>query len=129
MVSRAISMPVSGQEAAMRVAREIQLSSAERSELQRLARSATTSVRLSVRARIVLLAEQGLENRQIAQQVGVGRVQVSRWRERYAEGGLAAIEQDLPRGGRPSQIDEAEIVRRTTQTTPRNATHWSVCLR
>ena len=67
----------------MRVAREIQLSSAERSELQRLARSATTSVRLSVRARIVLLAEQGLENRQIAQQVGVGRVQVSRWRERY----------------------------------------------
>lgn len=109
----------------MRVAREIQLSCAERSELQRLARSATTSVRLSVRARIVLLAEQGLENRQIAQQVGVGRVQVSRWRERYAEGGLAAIERDLPRGGRPSQIDAAEIVRRTTQTTPRNATHWS----
>ena len=55
-------MPVSGQEAAMRLAREIQLSSAERSELQRLARSATNSVRLWVRARIVLLAEQGLEN-------------------------------------------------------------------
>jgi transposase len=109
----------------MRVAREIRLSSAERSELQRLARSATTSVRLSLRARIVLLSDQGLENQQIAQQLGVGRVQVSRWRDRYAEGGLAAIERDLPRGGRPSQIDAAEIVRRTTQTTPRNATHWS----
>jgi transposase len=77
------------------------------------------------RAQIVLLAADGLENRQIAAQVGVGRVQVSRWRDRYADGGLAAIEQDLPRGGRPTEIDAAEIVRRTTQTSPRAATHWS----
>jgi transposase len=109
----------------MRVARAIELGSVERSELQRLARSATTSVRLARRAKIVLLAADGWENQEIAAEVGVGRVQVSRWRDRYAEGGLAAIEQDLPRGGRPAEIDAAEIVRRTTQTAPRNATHWS----
>src|ERR1700730_18186745 len=98
-------MPTGVQEAAMRVARAIQLSSAERSELQRLARSATTSVRLARRAKIVLLAAEGLENRQIGAQVGVGRVQVSRWRDRYAAGALGAIEQDLPRGGRPPEVD------------------------
>ena len=52
-------------------------------------------------------------------------MQVGRWRERYAQGGLAAIEQDLPRGGRPPKVDAAEIVRRTTQTLPAAATQWS----
>lgn len=41
------------------------------------------------------------------------------------EGGLAAIERDLPRGGRKPKVDAAEIVRRTTQTLPVAATHWS----
>ena len=61
----------------------------------------------------------------IAAQLNIGRVQVGRWRERYAQGGLAAIERDLPRGGRPREVDAAEIVRRTTQTLPVAATHWS----
>jgi transposase len=50
---------------------------------------------------------------------------VGRWRERYAEGGVAAIERDLPRGGRPPKVDAAEVVRLTTQTLPAAATHWS----
>jgi hypothetical protein len=50
---------------------------------------------------------------------------VGRWRRRYAEGGLAAIERDLPRGGRPPRVNAAEIVRLTTQTLPEAATHWS----
>ena len=37
---------------------------------------------MSLRARIVLLAAQGLQNKDIAQALGVGRVQVARWRER-----------------------------------------------
>ena len=52
-------------------------------------------------------------------------MQVGRWRERYAQGGLAAIEQDLPRSGRKRVVDAAEIVRRTTQTLPATATQWS----
>lgn len=109
----------------MRVALTIRLSAEEEQQLNRLARSNTASVRLARRARIVLLAAKGLENREIAARLDIGRVQVGRWRERYAQGGLAAIKQDLPRGGRRPKVDSAEIVRRTTQTSPPAATHWS----
>jgi transposase len=109
----------------MRVATEIKLDGKQRQELMRLARSNTASVRVARRAQIVLLAAEGMDNLDIAQQVGVGRIQAGRWRERYAQGGLAAILQDRPRGGRPARIDAAEIVRLTTQTRPEAATQWS----
>lgn len=109
----------------MRVAPAIEPKSEEQSVLRKLARSKTTSVRLARRAQIILLAAEGLSNELIAERLGVGRVQVGRWRSRYAEGGLKAIERDLPRGGRPSKTDAAEIVRLTTQTTPEAATQWS----
>ena len=109
----------------MRVAPEIVLTSEERAELMRQVRSKLTSVRLAQRARIVLLAAQGLQNKDIAAQLGVGRVQVSRWRERYAESRLAGIERDLPRGAPPVTVDVARLVELTTQSTPKAATHWS----
>lgn len=109
----------------MRVAPTITLNAEERQKLTRLARSGTTSVRLARRARVVLLAADGLDNQTIAAQLDIGRVQVGRWRERYAQGGLSAIEHDLPRGGRPPMVDAAEIVRRTTRTLPVAATQWS----
>ena len=109
----------------MRIAAEIVLTDEERSELTRLARSRLTSVRLGLRARIVLLAAQGMQNIDIAAQLGVGRVQVSRWRERYIESRLAGIERDLPRGAPPSTVDVARLVELTTQSTPEAATHWS----
>lgn len=109
----------------MRLATTIELSGEERAKLTQLARSNLTSVRLARRAQMVLLAADGLHNEAIAEKVGVGRVQVGRWRARYAEGGLAAIEKDLPRGGRPVKADGPEIVRLTTQTQPEAATHWS----
>ena len=61
----------------------------------------------------------------IAAQLNTGRVQVGRWRTRYAAGGLAAIAQDLPRGGRKPAVDHHRIIELTTQSTPPNATHWS----
>ena len=109
----------------MRVASAIELDDAQREKLVKLAHSNTTEVRLARRAGIVLLAADGLDNRKIAELVGVGRIQVGRWRERYARGGLKAIEQDLPRGGRKPKVDPAEIVRLTTQTKPQGATQWS----
>jgi transposase len=109
----------------MRVARTIVLSEEERGKLTQLSRSKTVSVRLACRARIVLLAAAGKQNDAIAEELDIGRVQVGRWRERYAEGGLAAIERDLPRGGRPPKVDAAEVVRLTTQTLPEARTHWS----
>jgi transposase len=61
----------------------------------------------------------------IAQQLGVGRVQVARWRERYVESRLAGIERDLPRGAPPAKVDVARLVDLTTQSKPEAATHWS----
>lgn len=109
----------------MRVAPEITLSAKEKKTLEKLVRSNTASVRLARRANIILLAAAGLENKAIAEQLNTGRIQVGRWRQRYAEGGLAAIEQDLPRGGRKSSTDHQRIIELTTQTTPENTTHWS----
>ncbi|HET7590485.1 MAG TPA: IS630 family transposase, partial [Solirubrobacterales bacterium] len=109
----------------MRVALEIVLTPDEHAELTRLARSKLTSVRLATRSRIVLLAAQGLQNKEIAARLGVGRVQVSRWRTRYASARLAGIERDLPRGAPPVAVDDTRLVERTTQTKPEAATHWS----
>jgi len=101
------------------------LSDDERAELKRLIRSGRTSVRLALRARIVLLAASGMQNKDIAEQLRVGRVQVSRWRERYLELRLAGIERDLPRGAPPVKMDVARLVELTTQSKPAAATHWS----
>ena len=109
----------------MRVAPSLELSAEEVHQLTRLARSNTASVRAARRAQIVLLAARGNDNHEIAEALDVGRVQVGRWRTRYANGGLEAIVQDRPRGGRRRTIDAQEIVRLTTQTTPPGATHWS----
>lgn len=109
----------------MRVAPEISLTDEQERELAQLARSKRTSVRLAQRAQIVLLAAQGLQNKGIAEQLGIGRVQVARWRERFLESGLQGIERDLPRGAPPVKVDVAKLVELTTQSTPEAATHWS----
>lgn len=109
----------------LRVAPEISLTDEQERELTRLARSKRTSVRLAQRAQIVLLAAQGLQNKDIAGHLGIGRVQVARWRERYLEFGLQGIERDLPRGAPPVKVDVAKLVELTTQSTPEAATHWS----
>ena len=69
----------------VRVAREIVLIDEERDELTKLARSKRSSARLASRARIVLLVAKGMHNKAIAEHLKMGRVQVSRWRERYVE--------------------------------------------
>lgn len=109
----------------MRVAPVVELSDEQAQELTKLVRSRRTSVRLAVRAQIVLLAAQGLQNKEIAERLGIGRVQVARWRGRYLQSGLAGIQRDLPRGAPPTKVDTAELVELTTQTKPEGATHWS----
>lgn len=110
----------------MRVAPQIVLSDAERQKLQSWARGKRVPVRLSARAQVVLLAADGLSNLQIAARVSLGRVAIGRWRQRFAEGGIDAIMKDRPRGGRPGKTAlDSEIVRKTTQERPVNATHWS----
>jgi DNA-binding CsgD family transcriptional regulator len=98
----------------VRIFPAIELTPEQEEELTRLARSKLTSVRLAQRAKIVLLAAQGLQNKDIAEQLGIGRIQVARWRERYLEAGRKGIERDLPRGAPPVKVDVAKLVELTT---------------
>lgn len=111
----------------MRVAVEIKLTTGERKKLQSWVRSRTLPKRQAERAKIVLLAADGRSNGDIAEELGVKPHTVGRWRARFAEDRLKGIEKDLPRGGRPREREpiETEIIRKTTQETPANATHWS----
>jgi transposase len=103
----------------------ITLTDEQRNELERWVRSQTLDARSVRRARIVLLAADGIGNHEIARRLDISRGQVIAWRGRFAAGGVQAIASDLPRSGRKPRIDAAQIVRVTTQTKPEGATHWS----
>ena len=110
----------------MRVAPKVVLTDEQRTVLQRWARGRTTPARLVRRARIVLLAAEGRENLEIAEELDVERTIVGRWRRRFAAKGSAGIEKDAPRGGRPASQHQQvaqRIIEVTTQQTPSNATH------
>jgi len=112
----------------MRVAPQVLLTDEQQTTLQRWSRGRATPARLVRRAKIVLLAAAGKENVEIAEELGVERTIVGRWRRRFAEAGLAGIEKDAPRGGRPAtkrQQVARKILETTTQGKPDNATHWS----
>src|SRR6516164_9568743 len=112
----------------MRRACQIIVSDPDRTTLERWSRGRSTQARLVTRARIVLAAAQGKENKDIAAELGISRGAVARWRDRFAAAGVAGIKQDARRGGRPPK-ERQDLVRRiiemTTQQTPANATHWS----
>jgi len=78
----------------------IQLSSTERSHLESTARKYTSPYFSVVRAKVILLADQGLQNDQIAASLSMPRQIVSKWRKRFFEERLAGLE-DEPRTGRP----------------------------
>lgn len=78
----------------------IVLSDAERDELEARARRYTSPYAEVVRARIVLMAAQGLRNDEIAARLDTPRQVVSKWRKRFYEQRLAGLD-DLPRVGRP----------------------------
>src|SRR5215213_8753419 len=80
----------------------------ERGKLERLVRAKTAPVRLVERARIVLLALEGLTAPQIGARVGVGEATARQWLKRFNDSGLAGLE-DAPRSGRPvTYADDAQ---------------------
>ena len=112
----------------MRVAPRITLADELRRELEKLSRGRSVEVRLVERAKIVLLAADGLDNETIAERLGISRQKAGRWRSRFAIGGLAAIEKDAPRPGRFPTISaklKKRVVEMTLHETPPGATHWS----
>ena len=91
-----------------RAAVAITLSEAERRELEGLARRRKTAQGLARRARIVLAAADGLENKAIVERVGSDANTVGKWRRRFAECGVDGL-YDEPRPGAPRQIGDEEI--------------------
>src|SRR3954470_5405261 len=104
----------------------------DRAELERRSRSKAEPARGSQRARIVLLSEQGLSGPAIAERVGCTEPTVVLWRKRYAERGLAGLD-DAPRPGGPVTVMTPQVqaqVLADTVTPPPEAlqaqgvTHW-----
>lgn len=112
----------------MRVARSVVLDKGEKEALAQLARGRSLPARLVERARIVLRAAAGLQDQQIASELGITPEKAARWRNRYVDGGIQALGKDAWRPGRPRTITDAqvaEVIQKTTQEKPANATHWS----
>lgn len=113
----------------MRIAVSISLSPQEKTTLLKWSKGRATPARLVLRARIVLLAADGMTNQEISDELQTTRKTVGEWRNRFAELRLKGIQQDAPRGGRPAtkrSIEIERILHATTQTKPDNATHWTV---
>jgi transposase len=112
----------------MRVARAVILNPEQRKILEQHSRARSLPARIVERARIVLRAAGGLQDRQIAAELKITPEKAARWRKRFLEGGLSGLEKDAPRPGRARTITDAtvrRIITKTTQEKPKNATHWS----
>jgi transposase len=112
----------------MRIAAPVSLTADQQTQLQAWARGRRVAARLVERSRIVLLAAEGKQDVEIAALLSIPRQKTARWRKRFLEGGLAGLEKDAPRAGRPRSITARkarQVVAKTTQTLPANATHWS----
>ena len=111
-----------------RAATPLAISDGQRSILQTLAHSRAAAHRVVQRARVLLLAADGVSNSEISAVAGVSRPTVLAWRGQFAKDGLTGFgEVATGRGRKPSISDEkvAEIVELTQHSTPKDATHWS----
>ena len=105
----------------------VELTDDERARLESWSRRRATAQALALRARIVLAAADGLSNLEIAEQLGVSRPTVTKWRNRFAELRLDGL-LDEPRPGRPRTITDEQVeavVIKTLESKPKDATHWS----
>ena len=110
-----------------RIPPRIKLTREERDGSSKTARRQTGAMRDTLRARIILLAADGLKNQEIAKTLGTSDNAVGMWRRRFVEKGITGLNDD-PRPGR-TRIYGAdkikEIVKKTIEEKPENRTHWS----
>jgi transposase len=110
----------------MRVAAAVEVTDIERAELLRYSRGRRTEARVVLRAKVILMAAEGLQHKQIAAELKTDPGLVRRWRTRFLKDRIPGILEDAPRSGRkPSAKIIKEILRLTTQEKPDAATHWS----
>jgi transposase len=116
----------------MYTAAALQLREGDRARLESLTRASTVSAGLATRARIVLLAADGVPNTDIADRTGTSRPTVLKWRGRYEDSGIDGL-YDEPRRGRAAVIDEIAVLAETLADKGKppahlGVTHWSTRL-
>jgi transposase len=104
----------------------VEVSPCDREALRSWTRSSSIQAGLAQRARVVLLAADGVGTAEIVRRVGISKPAVIGWKRRYAEEGISGLE-DRPKSGRPRTIDPTEIVLATLDPPPAElgVTHWS----
>ena len=107
----------------------LSITAEDRATLESWSRSRTAPAGQVERARIVLAVADGAGTTGTADLVGVSRPTVIKWRDRFAEHGMAGLD-DEPRSGRPKTIDDAAILAATLDPPPERlgVTHWSTRL-
>ena len=108
----------------MYVAAALELRDGDRGRLEALTRASTVSAGLATRARIVLLAADGVANTDIADLTGTSRPTVLKWRGRYAESGVDGLDDD-PRPGRAVVIDEVAVLAETLADKGKRPPIWA----
>ncbi len=110
--------------------KELMVSEEERATLERWTRRAKTAQNLALRARIVLACVGGDSNTNVAKRLNSTGATVGKWRERFRQRRLEGL-LDEPRPGAPRTVTDdkvEEIVVKTLENKPKDATHWSTRL-
>jgi transposase len=107
----------------------VEITDQDRLILESWTRSSTVPVGHVERARIVLAVAAGGGTTAVAKRLGVSRPTVIKWRDRFAESGIAGLD-DEPRSGRPKTVDDAAILAATLEPPAEHlaVTHWSTRL-
>lgn len=106
----------------------IEVTEADKEQLEAIVRSRSLPHGLVNRAKIVLHSADGMGSNDVAELCGVSPQTVSHWRRRFRELGMSGLHDEL-KSGRPRSIDDeqvAELIHKVLQEKPRGATHWSV---
>ena len=106
----------------------IVLSVEDQLQLSAITNSRSMPHGLVTRARIILMAAEGHNNRIIAEKVALSPQMVCKWRQRYIDQGFKGLHDEL-RPGRPRSISDEEVamvIQKTLKTKPEDATHWTV---
>ena len=113
----------------MRVAKPVKLDADDDRRLRILSKRKRIEARVQMRARIVLLAGEGMSDKDIADKLDTDRRVAARWRARFLAAGVDGLLRDASRPGRPRTAREAanveQVMRITTEQTPQGATRWS----
>ena len=109
-------------------AEPLPMSLEQKAQLENWVRAGSTPQKIVLRARICLLAHEGLPNHRIARQLKTSRPTVLLWREHFLKGGVACLEHEPPRKASSRRTEEDQIkaiVEATLHSKPQDATHWS----